>query len=58
VIERYEAGGDWRRRSDSCPFPHEGQAPPLGLEHFTSTAVETELREYREGLGVEDAAWM
>src|SRR5204862_3317295 len=47
VIEGDWAGRDRRRRSDSCAFPHEGQAAQLGLELFASTAVESELREYR-----------
>ncbi len=58
MFEGDEAGGDRGRRGDSCTFPHEGQSAQLGLELFASVAVETELREYREGLAVEDAGRM
>jgi hypothetical protein len=56
VIEGEEAGADRSRRSDARTFPHEGQAAQLGLELLASVAVE--LREYREGLAMEDAARM
>ena len=49
MIEGDEAGGDRRRRSDSCTFPHEGHAAQLGLELFASVAVETDFANTEKG---------